>query len=116
MKQKMGHEKWMPSKRLTWYQMDHLKTLKKSQPEEWSNTKLSRCFGISIPAVVRILQSKFEPPMEVKERQDKKARENAKRRQALFKKTLFTEGETPEEPLFTEGETPERTKDLNKEY
>ena len=91
LKQKMGHEKWRPDKRLTWYQIDHLKTLKKLQPEEWSNHKLSRQFGISIPAVVRILQSKFDPPTEVKERQDRKSREQTNQRQALFKKTLFSE-------------------------
>ena len=97
MKQKMGHDKWMPSKRLTWYQIDHLKTLKRTQPEDWTNSKLSRYFGISVPAVVKILQSKFEASVEVKERQDKKAREQTKKRQTLFKKTLLTEGKKPEE-------------------
>ena len=65
----------MAKKRLTWYQMDHMKTLRQVQPEEWSIGKLSRSFGVSPTAVKRILNSKFEPSLEVKERQDRKALE-----------------------------------------
>ena len=69
--------------------MEHLRTLKSTQPEEWTNTKISKFFGISISAVVRILRSKFEPPQEVKDRQDQKAKEKAQERHAMFKKKLF---------------------------
>lgn len=71
----MGNKKWRPTKRLTWHQIDHLRTLRRNQPAEWSKTKLAHQFGISIPAVNRILKSKFEPTDEVKERQDAKAKE-----------------------------------------
>ncbi len=78
-------------KRLTWYQMDHLKYLRRTQPELYTITKLSRSFGISITAVVKILQSKFDPPQEVKDRQDSKAKEQAKLRKEMFKKKLMQE-------------------------
>ena len=86
---KMGHDIWRPTRRLTWHQIEHLRTLKQTQPDEWSNTKLARFFGISISALVRILRSKFDPPSEVKERQDNTAKEKATNRHAEFKKKFF---------------------------
>ena len=68
-----GHEVWRPKKRLTRYEMDHLRTLKQQDPEIWTVSKLSQSFGISVSSVVRILKSKFEPLPEVQERQDARA-------------------------------------------
>ncbi len=84
----MGHEKWQPTKRLTWYQIDHLKTLRRTQPEEWSKTKLAKFFGVSISAVSRILKSKFEPSEETKGRQDEMSKEQTKKRREAFMKKL----------------------------
>ena len=72
---RFGHNEWRPKKRLTRYQMDHLRELHRDYPGEWTLTKLSKKFLISHSAVKRILRSKFEPPEEVKNRQDKKALE-----------------------------------------
>lgn len=83
----MGNDKWQPTKRLSWHQIDHLRSLRKSQPEEWSLSKLSRSFGISIPAVSKILKSKFQPTEEIRERQDARANEQASRRKANFLST-----------------------------
>jgi len=90
--------------------MEHLKSLKMTQPEEWTNTKLSQSFGISVSAVVRILRSNFEPPQEVKDRQDQKAKEQTIERHAMFKKKLFqsfvdskTAGESKVAKKFAEG-------------
>lgn len=84
----MGQDKWRPAKRLNWHQMEHLRTLKRTQPDEWSNTKLSQAFGISVPAVVRILKSKFEGSPEMRARQDAKAKEQTQERRVKFLKTL----------------------------
>lgn len=84
----MGHEKWQPTKRLTWYQIDHLKTLRRTQPEEWNVAKLATSFGISVPAVSRILRSKFEPSDKIKERQDAMATEQTRKRRGEFLKRL----------------------------
>lgn len=86
----MGYDKWQPRKRLTWYQIDHLKTLHRTQPELWNATKLAKDFGISIPAVSRILKSKFEPSEETKERQDAAAMEQTRKRREDFLKKLGT--------------------------
>lgn len=72
-KQSYGHEQWRPRKRLTWYQIDHLKELRNEQPEKWTPVTLANAFGVSVSSVNRILRSKFEPSPEVKERQDAKA-------------------------------------------
>lgn len=90
-KQKMGHEKWEPAKRLTWYQIEHLKTLRRTQPEEWSKTKLAKQFGISILAVNRILRSKFEPTEETKQRQDALAMDQTAQRRRKFKLAMKNE-------------------------
>ena len=66
---------WRAKKRLTWYQIEHLRTLRQLQPEEWTLGKLSRKFGISLGAVKRILRSKFEPSTDVRERQDRRAQQ-----------------------------------------
>ena len=50
--------KWTPEKRLFRHEIDHLRELKKSKPEEWTNLKLAKRFGISYSAVRRILRSK----------------------------------------------------------
>lgn len=60
--------------------MDYLRTLKQEQPGEWAVSKLASAFGISVSAVLRILKSKWEPPPDVKERQDKQAMENRQER------------------------------------
>lgn len=72
-KKKLGP--WRPLKRLTRYEMNHMRSLKEIQPEEWSYTKLSRRFGVSSSAVKRILRSKFDPSAEVEEKQDKRAQQ-----------------------------------------
>ncbi len=71
--QRLGHNQWQPVKRLTHEQMDHLRNLKQMKPEEWTNQKLATKFGISVPAVIRILKSKFDAPPEMRARQDAKA-------------------------------------------
>lgn len=92
----MGNDQWKPNKRLSWHQMEHLKTLKRMRPEEWPRAKLAQSFGISIPAVSRILRSKFEPSEETKERQDKRAKEqNVKRREEFLEK-LHAQRSPPE--------------------
>lgn len=88
-KTKLGNDKWQPLKRLSWHQIDHLRTLRHTQPEEWTKSKLARSFGISIPAVNRILKSKFVPSEQVKERQDAKA----KLRKHVGKRTNVTRSE-----------------------
>ena len=63
--------------------MDHLRTLKREDPDTWDLGRLSEAFGISVPAVIRILKSKFEPSPEMKQRQDArvlKEREERNRR------------------------------------
>lgn len=87
-KRRMGHEKWQPTKRLTWYQIEHLKTLRKTQPEKWSVKQLADSFGISTSAVSRILKSRFEPSDETKERQDVMATEQARKRKEEFLQKL----------------------------
>ena len=78
----MGHERWAPSKRLTWHQIDHLRTLRQTLPEEWTVKKLSQSFGISVPAIMRILKSKFEPTPEIKKRQDARAKQQIEEKRA----------------------------------
>ena len=87
-KRRMGHEKWQPTKRLTWYQIDHLKTLRTTQPDEWTLKKLADAFGISISAVTRILKSKFVPSDNIKERQDAAAAEQTRKRREIFLQKL----------------------------
>lgn len=70
-----SHDKWNPKKRLLRYQMEHLRTLRYQQPDVWTIPKLAKAFQISRSAVTRILRSKFEPPLEVQERQDAKAKQ-----------------------------------------
>ncbi len=79
-KQKLGNARWEPNKRLAWHQIEHLRNLRRTQPEEWTKTKLARYFGISLPAVGRILHSKFEGSDETRERQDAKANRQIKER------------------------------------
>ena len=71
---------WRPLKRLTHYEMNHMRSLRELQPEEWTNDKLARKFGVSASAVKRILKSKFDPRAEIEERQDKKALEQRQKR------------------------------------
>ena len=61
---------WRPKKRLTRYQMEHLRTLRKEFPSHWTIDELSHHFGISYSAVKRILRSKFEPTEDITNRQD----------------------------------------------
>ncbi len=67
---------WKPKKRLTRYQMDHLRELHRDFPTEWTLTKLSKRFAISHSAIKRILRSKFEPSEEIKSRQDARVQES----------------------------------------
>lgn len=57
-----------------------MRSLRELQPEEWTNDKLARKFGVSASAVKRILKSKFDPRAEIEERQDKKALEQRQKR------------------------------------
>ena len=89
-KQKLGHARWQPAKRLTWHEIEHLRNLRKIQPEEWTKSKLARYFGISLPAVSKILRSKFEGSEEVRERQDTAAqRKREERRKQFYEKLTF---------------------------
>ena len=92
---KYGHEIWRPTKRLTRYQMDHLRTLNQEQPDAWPIKKLASTFGISYSAVTRILRSKFEPLPEVQQRQDAKALQQREER-AQKRKTTSTISEEPD--------------------
>ena len=76
--------------------MDHLRTLKLEDPDTWTLGKLSEAFGISVPSVVRILRSKFEPSAEVKQRQDERVlREREERnRRTVPNKSLHIEQES----------------------
>ena len=94
----MGNDKWKPNKRLSWHQIEHLRTLKRMRPQEWPRTKLAQSFGISIPAVSRILRSKFEPSSEIKERQDKRAKEQNMKRREEFLEKLYAQGSPPPPP------------------
>ena len=67
-------------KRLTRSQMDHLRTLHRDFPEEWTVEKLQVRFGVSFSAVKRILRSKFEPSEEVKQRQDQQVMKQCEKR------------------------------------
>lgn len=78
--ERFGHNEWRPKKRLTRYQMNHLKDLHNGSPSEWTITKLSKRFQISHSAIKRILKSKFEPTEEIKNRQDNKAYKNKETR------------------------------------
>lgn len=79
------HKGWKPKKRLTRYQMDHLRTLRQEDPNTWTVIKLSEAFCISPFSVKRILRSKFEPSPEVQKRQDAKALEQREERQRKIK-------------------------------
>ena len=89
-----GHSTWKPKKRLTRYEMDHLRTLKQEDPDTWTLGKLSEAFGISVPSVVRILRSKFEPSPEVKQRQDVRVSKEREERRQKLTKNLRTEQES----------------------
>lgn len=85
MPQKMKLGPWRPLKRLTRSEMNHLRSLRQLQPEEWTTGRLSKMFGVSSSAVKRILRSKFDPSQEVEERQEKRAQEQRlKRREKLL--------------------------------
>ncbi len=79
--------RWKPKKRLTRYQMEHLRTLRHEDPDTWTDTKLSETFRISPSSVKRILRSKFEPSPEVQERQDTKALKQREERLKKYKHT-----------------------------
>lgn len=52
------HGAWRPTKRLLWHQIEHLRNMRQEDPKEWTHVKLAKQFGISVPAVTRILKSK----------------------------------------------------------
>ena len=85
-RQKLGP--WRPLKRLTRYEMNHMRSLKEVQPEEWTVGKLARKFGVSSGAVKRILRSKFDPSEEVKERQEKRVQELRVRRKEILLRNI----------------------------
>lgn len=95
-RQRLGHDRWRPMKRLTHDQMDHLRHLGQMQPDEWTNEKLAETFGISVSSVVRILKSKFEAPANVRARQDAKARRQRDERREKFYRELNMERTTKE--------------------
>jgi Zn-dependent peptidase ImmA (M78 family) len=84
----MRYDRWQPAKRLTWHQIEHLKTLRRTQPDVWTVKKLADAFGVSLSAVCRILKSRFEPSDEIKERQDTAAKEQTRKRKEEFLKKL----------------------------
>jgi hypothetical protein len=94
--QRLGHNQWQPVKRLTHEQMDHLRNLKQMKPEEWTNQKLATKFGISVPAVIRILKSKFDAPPEMRARQDAKALQQRDRRREKMHQELKIEPKSSE--------------------
>ena len=71
---------WRPLKRLTRYEMNHMRSLRELQPEEWTITQLAKRFGVSDSAVKRILRSQFDPSSEVEQRQDRRAQELRQKR------------------------------------
>lgn len=73
---------WNPVKRLTRYQMDHLRSLYNQFPELWTKKKLAEQFGISVDATRKILHSKWVPSPEVAEKQDREAKEKKLQRRA----------------------------------
>ena len=76
---------WRPLKRLTRYEMDHMRSLREMQPEEWTYDKLGKTFGVSFSAVRRILRSKFDPSPEVRDRQEKQVQQlRLKRKKRLI--------------------------------
>ena len=80
---------WRPLKRLTRYEMEHMRSLRAMQPEEWTYDKLSKAFGVSFSAVKRILRSKFDPSPEVREMQDKQVQEmRSKRKRRILNNVL----------------------------
>ena len=79
---------WNPQKRLTRYQMDHLRALYTQYPEDWTKQKLAKQFGISVTAVCRILRSKFVPSPEVAAKQDERAKAAKQKRQELLHRKL----------------------------
>ena len=95
-KKKLGP--WRPLKRLTRYEMNHLRSLRELQPEEWTDVKLATRFGVSQSAVHRILRSKFDPGSEVEERQERKVLEQRQRR----KERLLTGARNPRQLHHTE--------------
>ena len=79
-KNKVEGGPWRPLKRLSRREMNHMRELKELQPEEWSNERLGRVFGVSGSAVRRILKSRFEPSSEVEERQERRVEEQRRGR------------------------------------
>ena len=79
--QRYSNKQWRPRKRLTRYEIDHLKILHRELPQENTIEKLAIKFSISQQAVRRILKSKFEPTPEIQERQDRKALAQKEERQ-----------------------------------
>ena len=84
---------WRPSKRLSRYEMDHLRSLRELQPVEWTLGKLSRKFGVSMSAVKRILRSKFEPSEEVEERQEERVQQQRRERREQSLMKLISEAQ-----------------------
>ena len=87
---------WRPLKRLTRYEMEHMRSLRTMQPEEWTYDKLSKAFGVSFSAVKWILRSKFDPSPEVRERQDKQVQQlRLKRKRRILDNILSAKQEPP---------------------
>ena len=81
---------WRPLKRLSREEMNHMRSLKELQPEEWTNGKLARVFGVSGSAVKRILRSRFEPSSEVEARQERRVEEVKKIRKERLSAGVHT--------------------------
>ena len=80
LKNQRKYKEWRPKKRLTRSEMEHLRYMHQVLPKENNIAQLAKKFNISGYSVVRILQSKFEPSQEVRERQDKRAMEQKDQR------------------------------------
>lgn len=87
-KEKLGP--WRPLKRLSRWEMNHMRYLRETQPDEWTHDKLTKMFGVSSSAVKRILRSKFDPSAEVEERQEKKAQQQRLKRKEKLLERIHT--------------------------
>ncbi|KAM8830935.1 neugrin isoform 1-T3 [Synchiropus picturatus] len=61
-----------PDRKLTWQSIEQIRYLKQEHPEEWTVERLAEGFSVSTDAILRVLRSKFIPPLERKAKQDTK--------------------------------------------
>ncbi|KAM6924882.1 neugrin [Xenentodon cancila] len=61
-----------PERRLSWDAMEQIRYLKKERAEEWTVKRLAEGFCVTPDVILRVLRSKFTPPLERKAKQDAK--------------------------------------------